>query len=56
MRIVRTFHLCEPAATVPPGQVRAVYLGVSTILFDDGRAGIVTDGFFSRPGLARVIV
>jgi len=64
MRIVRAFgssslapwaHLYEPAATVAPGQVRAVFLGVSTILFDDGRTAIMTDGFFSRPGLARVI-
>jgi L-ascorbate metabolism protein UlaG (beta-lactamase superfamily) len=64
MGIVRAFrpssmeawaHLCEPAAQVPAGRVRAVFLGVSTILFDDGRTAIMTDGFFSRPGVARLI-
>jgi L-ascorbate metabolism protein UlaG (beta-lactamase superfamily) len=64
MGIVRAFrssslepwsHLYEPAAQVSPGQVRAVFLGVSTILLDDGRTAIMTDGFFSRPGLARLI-
>lgn len=48
-------HLNEPAATARPGHVRAVFLGVSTILLDDGQAAVLTDGFFSRPGLARVV-
>lgn len=30
------------------------WLGVSTLLVDDGTSAILTDGFFSRPGLARV--
>jgi L-ascorbate metabolism protein UlaG (beta-lactamase superfamily) len=30
------------------------FLGVSTLLFDDGESAILTDGFFSRPSLARV--
>jgi hypothetical protein len=46
MRIGRAFRspslapwaqLCEPAATVRPGQVRAVFPGVSTILRDLSR-------------------
>jgi L-ascorbate metabolism protein UlaG (beta-lactamase superfamily) len=30
------------------------FLGVSTLLFDDGASSILTDGFFSRPSMARV--
>jgi L-ascorbate metabolism protein UlaG (beta-lactamase superfamily) len=30
------------------------WLGVSTLLIDDGSSTLMTDGFFSRPGLARV--
>lgn len=29
-------------------------MGVSTLLVDDGESALLTDGFFSRPGLARV--
>jgi L-ascorbate metabolism protein UlaG (beta-lactamase superfamily) len=36
----------------PPqaNEMRATFMGVTTILFDDGETAIVTDGFFSRPG------
>lgn len=30
------------------------FLGVSTLLFEDGETAIMTDGFFSRPGLLSV--
>ena len=30
------------------------WLGVSTLLLDDGSSAVMTDGFFSRPSLARV--
>ncbi len=30
------------------------WLGVSTLLIDDGASALMTDGFFSRPSLARV--
>lgn len=30
------------------------FLGVSSLLVDDGRSAFMTDGFFSRPGLLRV--
>lgn len=30
------------------------FLGVSTLFVDDGYEGVLTDGFFSRPGLAKV--
>jgi L-ascorbate metabolism protein UlaG (beta-lactamase superfamily) len=48
-------HLSERAAPARPGQLRAVFLGVSTILLHDGDTAILTDGFFSRPGLLRVV-
>ncbi|GAA0428965.1 hypothetical protein Aca07nite_37150 [Actinoplanes capillaceus] len=35
--------------------MRMVFLGVSTILLSDGRTTLLTDGFFSRPGLLRVL-
>ena len=31
------------------------FLGVSTLLFDDGETAIMTDGFFTRPGLLSVV-
>ncbi|TGL63657.1 MBL fold metallo-hydrolase [Leptospira sarikeiensis] len=36
---------------IPKGKVRAVFLGTSSILLDDGETQILTDGFFSRPSL-----
>lgn len=40
-------------AFLPPAaastEVRATFLGVSTILLDDGETRIMTDGFFTRP-------
>lgn len=48
-------HLSEAAAPPRPGQVRATFLGVSTILLTDGWTAILTDGFFSRPSLPRVL-
>src|SRR3954447_19045688 len=32
------------------------FLGVSSLLLDDGESAIMTDGFFSRPSLARVLL
>jgi L-ascorbate metabolism protein UlaG (beta-lactamase superfamily) len=34
--------------------VTATFLGVSTVLLDDGDTALLTDGFFSRPSLLRV--
>jgi len=46
--------------TVPAADSDAVltvtWLGVSTLLIDDGSSALMTDGFFSRPSLARVAV
>jgi L-ascorbate metabolism protein UlaG (beta-lactamase superfamily) len=40
-----------PEAAPGVGSVRVTWLGVTTLLFDDGETQILTDGFFSRPGL-----
>ncbi|BBZ02481.1 MBL fold metallo-hydrolase [Mycolicibacterium chitae] len=42
-----------PAATADTA-VSFTWLGVSTLLIDDGTTAIMTDGFFSRPSLARI--
>lgn len=35
---------------------RVTFLGVATLLVDDGRSAVLTDGFFSRPPLPRVLL
>lgn len=42
-----------PAAT-PASPVTVSWAGVTTLLIDDGTSALMTDGFFSRPGLLRV--
>jgi len=41
---------------VPPaqGDVSVTFLGVSTLLLDDGESAVLTDGYFSRPSLGKV--
>jgi len=41
---------------VPPavGDFSVTFLGVSSLLFDDGESAVMTDGFFSRPSLLKV--
>lgn len=46
-------HLYLPPADEQDG-LRVTWLGVSTLLIEDGETAIMTDGFFSRPGLLRV--
>ena len=41
-----------PAAV--DGQLSVTFLGVATLLVDDGSSALLTDGFFSRPGLLDV--
>ena len=36
------------------GALSATWLGVATLLLDDGSSALMTDGFFSRPSLARI--
>lgn len=42
-----------PAPPAAKGELRVTWLGVSTLLFDDGKTAWMTDGFFSRPGVLR---
>lgn len=39
-----------PAAAAADGKLRVTFLGVSSLLFDDGETRVLTDGFISRPG------
>ncbi len=46
-----------PPGELPPAPgawVSVTFLGVSTILISDGETALLTDGFFSRPGLAEI--
>lgn len=38
-----------------PGGLSLAFLGVSTLLVSDGETALLTDGFFSRPGLLRAL-
>ncbi|MCW2755573.1 MAG: fold metallo-hydrolase [Marmoricola sp.] len=38
------------------GGIGVTFLGVSTLLFDDGESAFLTDGFFSRPGMLGVLL
>ena len=42
-----------PAAA---GDLSITFLGVASLLLDDGDSAVMTDGFFSRPSLRRVVV
>lgn len=37
-------------------ELSVTFLGVATLLFDDGESALMTDGFFSRPGLLSVLL
>jgi len=47
--------LALEAAEPETGKLRATFLGVATLLLDDGETAILVDGFFSRPSLLRVL-
>lgn len=44
------------ASTVSADSVTVTWLGVTTLLFDDGETQILIDGFFSRPSLADILL
>ena len=46
-------HFDVPAAAAD-ADLSVMWLGVSTLLVDDGTSAVLTDGFFSRPGLVEV--
>ena len=45
-----------PEQAANPASVTATWLGVTTLLFDDGETQILIDGFFSRPSLADMLL
>lgn len=47
-------HLCDVPAAGPDSPLTVTWAGVTTLLFDDGDSALMTDGFFSRPGLLSV--
>jgi L-ascorbate metabolism protein UlaG (beta-lactamase superfamily) len=47
----RYFNVPDATAAAP---LALTWAGVTTILVDDGTSALMTDGFFSRPGLAAV--
>lgn len=52
MDLHRGYCLPQTAATTAKGEVKATFMGVSTLLFDDGGTKLMIDGFFSRHRLA----
>jgi L-ascorbate metabolism protein UlaG (beta-lactamase superfamily) len=44
-----------PSTELPPKTLHARFFGTTTILISDGATSIMVDGFFSRPGLLRVL-
>lgn len=50
-RYADQFTLAAADSTAP---LSVTWLGVSTLLVDDGTSALLTDGFFSRPGLLSV--
>lgn len=46
-------HLRLPRSSESGVAMTVTFLGVSTLLFDDGETAILVDGFFTRPGLLR---
>lgn len=51
-RYADLFHVPEAS---PDATVRVTFLGVASLLITDGETSLLTDGYFSRPGMARVL-
>jgi len=52
--IARYSDRFDVPAAGPEAPLWATWLGVSTLLLDDGSSAVMTDGYFTRPGLLRV--
>lgn len=52
----RYAHLFTGAPAGAGARLAVTWLGVSTLLFDDGQSALLIDGYFSRPSLARVLL
>ncbi|GAB2936524.1 MBL fold metallo-hydrolase [Micromonospora polyrhachis] len=49
-------HWMLPPAAPDPELLRVTFLGVSTLLIQDGETALLVDGFFSRPGKVRTLL
>jgi L-ascorbate metabolism protein UlaG (beta-lactamase superfamily) len=45
-----------PRTSSSPGELSVRFMGVSTLMLSDGQTSIMTDGFFSRPELFKVLL
>ena len=52
----RYAHRFTVPAAEPGAALSVTWLGVTSMLIDDGSSALMTDGYFSRPGLARVVL
>jgi L-ascorbate metabolism protein UlaG (beta-lactamase superfamily) len=52
--LTRHSHRFSVPVAGPDAPLTVTWLGVTTLLIDDGTSAVMTDGFFSRPGLGRV--
>ena len=52
--LARHHRLLDVPDAGPATPVTVTFLGVATLLVTDGTSAVLTDGFFSRPSLARV--
>ncbi|HEY1839117.1 MAG TPA: MBL fold metallo-hydrolase [Mycobacterium sp.] len=52
--LARHSHRFSVPVAESDAPLSVTWLGVSTLLIDDGSSALMTDGFFSRPSLARV--
>lgn len=50
------YRFPQTAGSPVPGQLHVTFLGVSTLLFDDGETQLLTDGFVTRPGLGKTLM
>ncbi|EUA52106.1 metallo-beta-lactamase superfamily domain protein [Mycobacterium xenopi 3993] len=50
--IARYSDRFDVPAAKPDAPLSVTWLGVTTLLLDDGTSALMTDGYFSRPGLA----
>jgi L-ascorbate metabolism protein UlaG (beta-lactamase superfamily) len=52
--ITRYADRFDVPAAGPDAPLSVMWMGVATLLVDDGSTALMTDGYFSRPGLVRV--
>jgi L-ascorbate metabolism protein UlaG (beta-lactamase superfamily) len=52
--LTRYANRFDVPAAAPDAPLSATWMGVATLLLDDGSSALMTDGYFSRPSLAQV--